>query len=40
MVRYIRQDYAGAWQELRKARALGVEPAPGFLEALKRRMPE
>jgi tetratricopeptide (TPR) repeat protein len=36
---FLRQDYAGAWDEVRKARAAGIEPKGSFLTALKRKMP-
>ena len=35
-LRYLRQDYAGAWDEVKKARAAGIEPKASFMIALKR----
>jgi tetratricopeptide (TPR) repeat protein len=37
---YSTRDYARAWKEVRKAREHGYEPHPGFIEALRQRMPE
>jgi Flp pilus assembly protein TadD len=38
-LRYLRQDYAGAWDEVKKARAAGIEPKTSLMIALKRKMP-
>jgi Flp pilus assembly protein TadD len=37
---YIQGDYAAAWQEVKKARELGVEPTQEFLVRLALRMPQ
>jgi tetratricopeptide (TPR) repeat protein len=35
VARYSKQDYAGAWQDIRVAQSLGYDPHPVFLEQLK-----
>ena len=37
---FFNNQYAEAWQAVRACRALGMEPAPGFLEELRKKMPE
>jgi len=37
---YDKGDYAEAWQEIHLSREYGFEPHPGFLELLRREMPE
>ena len=37
---YFTGDYAGAWKEVRLCRKYGINPHPGFLEALSQKMPE
>ena len=37
---YFNGEYADAWQAVKACRALGMEPAAGFLEELRKRMPE
>lgn len=37
---YFKKDYAGAWAEVRLARKYGVQVNPGFLDALRAKMPE
>ena len=37
---YFNGEYAEAWRAVKACRALGMEPAPGFLAELRRKMPE
>jgi Flp pilus assembly protein TadD len=39
-VLYLRQDYAGAWQEVQKAAAAGVVVSPGLIANLKSKAPK
>ena len=37
---YFKGDYAESWKEVRLCRKYGLDPHPGFLEALSQKMPE
>ena len=37
---YFQGKYREAWEEVRQARKLGGNVHPGFLEALRNKMPE
>jgi len=37
---YLGRNYAGAWTEVKAARAVGIEPDAAFIEALTRKMPQ
>ncbi len=40
MALYAKEDYSGAWDEVRLAREYGVKPEPNFIRALSKMMPE
>jgi Flp pilus assembly protein TadD len=39
LMQYLRLNYAGAWNEVKAARAAGTEPDAVFIQALTRKMP-